>query len=158
MNKNVKFIVKAGIIAALYTVLVVAFSGVSFGPIQFRIAEALTILPFFTPAAIPGLFVGCLISNILGGAILWDVVFGSLASLLAAFLSYKLRKYEWLVPVPPVIVNTVVVGYILKYAYGYEGTVLTLMAGVFLGEVILAYGGGMILLKALKPVRKYIED
>ena len=87
MNKNVKYLVKAGLIAALYVVLVLVFSFSSFGPIQFRIAEALTILPFFTSAAIPGLFIGCLIANILGGAVIWDIIFGSLATLVAAYLS-----------------------------------------------------------------------
>lgn len=73
---SVKFITQAAVIAAIYVVLVVIFNYISFGPVQFRIAEALTILPYFTPAAIPGLFVGCIIANILGGAIVWDVVFG----------------------------------------------------------------------------------
>lgn len=70
---SVKFITQAAVIAAIYVVLVVIFNYISFGPVQFRIAEALTILPYFTPAAIPGLFVGCIIANILGGAIVWDV-------------------------------------------------------------------------------------
>jgi len=78
---SVKFITQAAVIAAIYVVLVVIFNYISFGPVQFRIAEALTILPYFTPAAIPGLFVGCIIANILGGAIVWDVVFGSIATL-----------------------------------------------------------------------------
>ena len=74
---KVAFITQAAVIAALYVVLVIMFNYCSFGPIQFRIAEALTILPYFTPAAIPGLFVGCLLSNILGGAAIWDIIFGS---------------------------------------------------------------------------------
>ena len=76
-GKKAVFITQAAVIAALYTVLVIIFNYCSFGPIQFRIAEALTILPYFTPAAIPGLFVGCLLSNILGGAAIWDIIFGS---------------------------------------------------------------------------------
>ena len=79
---SVKFITQAAVIAAIYVVLVVIFNYISFVPVQFRIAEALTILPYFTPAAIPGLFVGCIIANILGGAIVWDVVFGSIATLI----------------------------------------------------------------------------
>ncbi len=158
MNKNVKYVVKAGVIAALYVVLVMVFSFSSFGPIQFRIAEALTILPYFTSAAIPGVFVGCLIANILGGALIWDVVFGSLATLLAAYLSYKLRKKSWLVPVPPILINTVVVGLILKITYGLPEGLLVLMGGVFLGEMVSVYGIGLILLNALKPVSKFIED
>lgn len=158
MNKNVKYVVKAGVIAALYVVLVMVFSFSSFGPIQFRIAEALTILPYFTSAAIPGVFVGCLIANILGGALIWDVIFGSLATLFAAYLSYKLRKKSWLVPVPPILINTVVVGLILKITYGLPEGLLVLMGGVFLGEMVSVYGIGLILLNALKPVSKFIED
>lgn len=158
MNKKVNYVVKAGVIAAIYVVLVMIFSFSSFGPIQFRVAEAMTILPFFTGAAVPGLFVGCLVANFLGGAIIWDTIFGSLATLAAAYLSYKLRKKEWLVPIPPILINTVVVGFVLKYAYGIPDGLLVLMGGVFLGEVVSVLGFGMILLNALKPVRKFIED
>jgi uncharacterized membrane protein len=104
---SVKFITQAAVIAAIYVVLVVIFNYISFGPVQFRIAEALTILPYFTPAAIPGLFVGCIIANILGGAIVWDVVFGSIATLIGAIGTYLLRKHKWLAPVPPIVANTI---------------------------------------------------
>lgn len=158
MNKNVNYLVKAGIIAALYVVLVLVFSFSSFGPIQFRVAEALTILPFFTSAAIPGLFVGCLIANILGGAIIWDTIFGSLATLVAAYLSYKLRKKMWLVPVPPILVNSVVVGLLLKYAYGIPDGLLLLMGSVFLGQFVAVFGLGMVLMSALKPFKKIFGE
>ena len=160
MNKhfNVKYLVKAGIIAAIYVVLVFVFSFSSFGPIQFRVAEALTILPFFTSAAIPGLFVGCLIANILGGAVIWDIIFGSLATLLAAYLSYKLRKHTLLVPIPPIVVNSIVVGIILKLAYGVPEGLLVLMGSVFLGQLVAIYGLGMILLKALTPFKSMFSD
>lgn len=108
-------------IAALYVVLVIMFNYCSFGPIQFRIAEALTILPYFTPAAIPGLFVGCLLSNILGGAAIWDIIFGSIATLIGAIGTYALRKNKWLAPLPPIIANTLIVPFVLRYAYGSEG-------------------------------------
>lgn len=156
MEKNVKFMVQAALIAALYVTLVLVFSFSSFGPIQFRVAEALTILPFFTPAAIPGLFIGCIIANIVGGAVIWDIIFGSLATLVAALISYKLRRNKWLVAIPPVLVNTVVVAFILKYAYGMTDGILILMSGIFLGQMVAAYGLGMILLEALSPVKKYI--
>jgi len=158
MNKNVTYLVKAGLIAALYVVLVLVFSFSSFGPIQFRIAEALTILPFFTSAAIPGVFIGCLIANILGGAVIWDIIFGSLATLLAAYLSYKLRKNEWLVPIPPIVINSVVVGIMLKYAYGFGDGLLALMGSVFVGQFVAVYILGMVLLKALKPIRNIFND
>lgn len=109
---SVKFITQAAVIAAIYVVLVVIFNYISFGPVQFRIAEALTILPYFTPAAIPGLFVGCIIANILGGAIVWDVVFGSIATLIGAIGTYLLRKHKWLAPVPPIVANTICHSYL----------------------------------------------
>ena len=89
---SVRFLTQGAVIAAIYVALVMIFNYCSFGPVQFRIAEALTILPYFTPAAIPGLFIGCIIANILGGAILWDVVFGSIATLIGAIGTYLLRK------------------------------------------------------------------
>ena len=85
---SVLFLVQSAMIAAIYVVLTIVFAPISFGQIQFRIAEALTILPAFTPAAIPGLFVGCLIGNILGGAILPDIIVGSMATLLGAIFTY----------------------------------------------------------------------
>lgn len=153
MKKNVRYVVSAGMIASLYVVLVLVFSFSSFGPIQFRVAEALTILPYFTPAAIPGVFIGCLVANILGGAIIWDTIFGSLATLVAAYLSYRLRHKEILIVIPPILINSVVVGLILKYAYGIPDGLLVLMGGVFLGQLVAVLGVGMILLNALKPVR-----
>ena len=91
-NKNVAFMTQAAMIAAIYVVLTYVFAPFSFGEVQIRIAEALTILPVFTPAAIPGLFVGCIVGNILGGAILPDIIFGSIATLIGAFFTYQLRN------------------------------------------------------------------
>ena len=146
---SVKFITQAAVIAAIYVVLVVIFNYISFGPVQFRIAEALTILPYFTPAAIPGLFVGCIIANILGGAIVWDVVFGSIAT-------YLLRKHKWLAPVPPIVANTIIVPFVLKFAYGSEGMFAMFFVTVGAGEIIVCGIIGMILLYALTPVRHVI--
>ena len=120
-NRSVKYITQGAVIAALYVVLVQVFNYWSFGPIQFRIAEAFTILPYFTPAAIPGLFLGCIIANLLGGAIIWDIVFGSIATLIGAVGTYLLRKYKWAAPIPPILANTIIVPFVLKYAYGSEG-------------------------------------
>lgn len=102
-TNKVQFMTQAAMIAAIYVVLCVVFQPISYGPIQTRIAEALTVLPFFTPAAVPGLFVGCLIANLLGGGILLDVIAGSVATLIAAFATYALRnKSRYLASVPPV--------------------------------------------------------
>jgi uncharacterized membrane protein len=98
-HKKALFITQAAIIAAIYTVLVVVFNYFSFGPIQFRIAEALTVLPYFTPAAIPGVTLGCFLSAVLTpGVHILDMIFGSLATLVAAFLTYKLRYISFLHP------------------------------------------------------------
>lgn len=126
---------RAGIIAALYVVLTMVFAPISFGSVQLRVAEALTILPMFTPAAVPGLFVGCLIANILGGAVIWDIIFGSIATLIGAFFSYKLRENRWLVPVPAVLANTLIIPFVLKYGYGIDIPVILQMLYVFAGEV-----------------------
>ena len=106
-NQKVTFMTQAAMIAAIYVVLTYVFAPFSFGEVQVRIAEALTILPLFTPAAIPGLFVGCLIGNILGGAVLPDILCGSLATLIGAFFTYQLRnKSPYLAPLPPIAANT----------------------------------------------------
>lgn len=153
---SVKFITQGAVIAALYVVLVVIFNYWSFGPIQFRIAEALTILPYFTPAAIPGLFVGCIIANILGGAVVWDVIFGSIATLIGAVGSYMLRKCKWAVPIPPILANTIIVPFVLRYAYGSEGMFAMFFVTVGAGEVIVCGILGMLLLFALNKYRHQI--
>ena len=155
-GKKAAFITQAAVIAALYTVLVIIFNYCSFGPIQFRIAEALTILPYFTPAAIPGLFVGCLLSNILGGAAIWDIIFGSIATLIGAIGTYALRKNKWLAPLPPIIANTLIVPFVLKYAYGSEGIFAMLFVTIGASEFVVCGIIGMILLFALNPVRNVI--
>ena len=155
-GKKAVFITQAAVIAALYTVLVIIFNYCSFGPIQFRIAEALTILPYFTPAAIPGLFVGCLLSNILGGAAIWDIIFGSIATLIGAIGTYALRKNKWLAPLPPIIANTLIVPFVLRYAYGSEGVFAMFFVTIGASEFIVCGVIGMLLLFALNPVRNVI--
>ncbi len=137
--KNSKVITKAAIIAALYVVLteISALLGLSSGVIQVRFSEALTVLPFFTPAAVPGLFVGCIISNLLSGGAALDVVFGSLATLVGAVGTYFFRKRSmYLAPVFPIAANSLIIPHILKLVYGFEGTVLYFTATVFAGELI----------------------
>ena len=110
MKSPTRLLVQAALIAAVYAALTLLLQPISFGIVQFRVSEALTVLPALMPAAIPGLFVGCLLSNILGGFGWVDIVFGSLATLTAAWLTWLLRRHIWLAPVPPVVVNTLVVG------------------------------------------------
>ena len=115
-NKNAAFLTQAAMIAAIYVVLTYVFAPISFGEIQVRIAEALTILPLFTPAAVPGLFIGCLVGNIIGGALLPDIVFGSIATLIGAICTYLLRNQKPVFgTIPPMVSNTIIVPFVLKY-------------------------------------------
>jgi Predicted membrane protein len=156
MYKKSLFITQAAIIAAIYTVLVIVFNFISFGPIQVRIAEALTILPYFTPAAIPGVTIGCLLSAILNSASVPDIIFGTLATLIAAVLSYLLRRYKYLVSIPPIVVNALIVPWILKLSYGAPDAVPFMMLTVGGGELVAAGILGMILLFALEKVRPVV--
>ena len=150
-NKKLLFMVQAAMIAAIYVVITVIFAPISFGEIQVRIAEALTILPYFTPAAIPGLAIGCLIGNIFGGGILPDIIFGTLATLTGAGITYLLRnKNKYLAPVGPILANTIVVPLILHYAYGINLPLPVLMLSVGIGEVISCGVLGMVVLSALQ--------
>ena len=149
-NKSVLFMAQAAMIAAIYVVLTIVFAPFSFGEVQVRIAEALTILPVFTPAAIPGLFIGCLIGNILGGALLPDIIFGSLATLIGALFTYLLRKRsKFLAPLPPILANIVVVPFVLRYAYGVLLPIPFTMLTVGIGEIISCGILGMIVYTAL---------
>lgn len=109
-NKKAYFITQAAVIAALYVVLTLFINAfdLASGAIQVRISEALTILPYFTPAAVPGLFIGCLLSNFMTGAAIWDIIFGSLATLIGAIGTYLLRKWKWCAPLPPILSNTII--------------------------------------------------
>lgn len=149
------FVAHGGIIAALYVVLTLISNafGLANGAVQVRISEALTILPAFTPAAIPGLFAGCMISNTLTGAILPDIIFGSLATLIAAFLTRALRnRSRFLLPVPPIAANTIVVPLLLKYAYHLDGTLIYMAATVFAGEFISCGILGLLLHPLMKKI------
>lgn len=149
---------QGAVIAALYVVLTFVFAPISFGAMQVRIAEILTILPLFTPAAIPGLFVGCLLANILGGAIVWDVIFGSIATLIGAALGYVLRFNRWLVPIPAVVANTVIVPLVLRYGYGVDMPLLLIAVYVALGEIIGCYALGELLASVLLKRRNIFSD
>ena len=150
-NKKVLFLTQAAMIAAIYVVLTIVFQPFSFGQIQVRIAEALTILPMFTPAAIPGLYIGCMIGNILGGSILPDIIWGSFATLIGAVFTYLLRKQSrYLAILPPIISNTVIVPLVLRYAYGIVLPIPFMMLTVGIGEVISCGVLGIVIHSALK--------
>lgn len=157
-SKRVTFITQAAMIAAIYVVLTMFVSALNLasGAIQIRISEALTVLPAFTPAAIPGLFVGCLISNLISGCLPLDVVFGSLATLLGACGSFLLRKWKWAVPVPPILSNVLIVPLILTYVYHIPGGIPYFMITVGIGQIISCGVLGMIIYNILAKYRNVI--
>ena len=155
MKENkVTFLTHAAMIAAVYVVLCAVFAPISYGEIQVRVAEAQVILPFITPAAIPGLFVGCIIANVMGGSIMLDVVLGSLATLIGAVGSWHLRANRFLVLLPPIAANTLIVPYVLRYGYGVPLPIPFMMLTVGIGEVIAVGLFGNVLLSALVRYRR----
>ena len=146
-NTSSKKIAAGGMIAALYVVLTIISSlfGLSSGVIQLRLSEALCILPCFTSAAVPGLFIGCIISNIITGSAVIDVIFGSLATLIGAVITYLIRKRRFLSSLPPIISNTIILPFALKYAYGLNDAVLYIAITIFIGECLSAGLLGQIL-------------
>ncbi len=150
---RVLYTCRAGLIAALYAVLTLTVGalGLSSGPVQLRLSEALCILPVFTTAAIPGLTVGCLVANLLTGCIWQDVVFGTLATLIGAIGARLLRRIWWLSPLPTVVANTALIPFVLAYGYRAEAGLPFLMLTVGIGELLSAYLCGMTLLIALRP-------
>ena len=157
MKKNSRafFVAYAAIIAALYVVLTLIANalGLANYAIQVRFSEALTILPYFTPAAIPGLFVGCILSNILTGCVPLDILFGSLATLLGAIFTYKLRKWKFITPLPPIIFNMLLVPPVLAFVYNFEGTLFYFTITVGIGEIISCGVLGIMLLLLLEKYR-----
>ncbi|MDD5917876.1 MAG: QueT transporter family protein [bacterium] len=151
---TVKKLVQGALIGALYAVLTLAAAPISYGLMQVRVSEALSVLPYFTAAAVPGLFVGCIVANLLGGAALYDVIFGSLATLLAALLTrwFKKRGFsKWLAPLPAVLMNAVIVGALMCLVYmPGEVTFLAGAAYVGAGQAIACYGLGMPLMYVLE--------
>mgnify|MGYP000023759809 FL=1 len=155
-NKPALDIAYAAVIAAIYVVLTLIFAPISYGPVQVRVSEALCVLPIFTPAAVPGIFIGCLLANAFGGAMIWDVVFGSLASLLAAYISYFFRDKKVLAYLSPIVINALVVPFVLKYAYGAEDMIWYMMITVGIGEVISVGILGSLLSIVLEKYRNVI--
>ena len=150
-NKKVLLLTQAAMIAALYVVLTFIANalGLASNAVQVRFSEALTILPYFTPSAIPGLFIGCLLANVLTGCAIPDIIFGSLATLIGAVITYRLRSYKWLAPVPPIAANVIIVPFVLLYAYGIRPLWFSFIT-VAAGEIISCGVLGMLLLFTLK--------
>jgi len=151
-RKKIIWITEGAIVAALYVVItyfVSAFNLAS-GAIQVRLSDALCILPVFTPAAIPGLFAGCLLANLLTGCVVWDIVFGSLATLIGAIGTYYLKKTRFLCVIPPILSNAIIVPFVLKYAYDLDDAWWFLALTVGVGELIAIGICGTILRKSLR--------
>ncbi len=144
------YICEAGVIGALYTAITLLIAPIGSGVIQCRISEALCVLPFFMPAAIPGLTIGCLVANIVTGCLWQDVLFGTLATLIGAVGARLLRRLPFLVPLPTVLANALIVPFVLAYAYSAEEGIPFLMLTVGVGEIISAYVLGMLLLATLR--------
>lgn len=152
-NQKLIHLAQSAVIAALYVVFtyVSAIMGLASGAVQVRLSEALCILPCFTPAAVPGLFIGCLAANLLTGCALWDVVFGSLATLIGAVICRLLKNHRILCLLPNIISNTVIIPLVLMYVYGTPETFWYLALTVGLGEVISCGLLGTLLRKAIEP-------
>ncbi|MBR1670145.1 MAG: QueT transporter family protein [Butyrivibrio sp.] len=157
-RKQILFIMHAAVIAALYVVLTVLAAGfdLASGAIQVRFSECLTVLPFFTPAAIPGVTIGCFLANIITGGMPQDVIFGTLATLIGALGTYLLRGNRFVCTLPPVVSNAVIIPFILKYAYGLDGALWFFALTVGIGEIITCVIFGQILITALMPIRHRI--
>ena len=149
MSRSARYLCVSAIVAALYAALTLAFSAISFGAVQLRVSEALTLLPVLLPQAVPGLAVGCLIANLLSGANVYDVVFGTLATLTAALITRRMRKNAWLAALPPVICNAVIVGLVITYAYGVNALWLNILT-VGAGQAVVCYALGVPLVKLLQ--------
>lgn len=157
MKKAIKFISRAALVGAIYAVLTLALYPISFGAVQFRLSEALTLLPLLIPEAIPGLFVGCIVANLLSpNIVVLDVVFGSLATLIAAVLTSRVKSV-WLAPLPPVICNALIVGAVIAYSEvgagaGFWAAYLFNLTSVGFGELVVCYALGVPLILALRRV------
>ncbi|MBR5155223.1 MAG: QueT transporter family protein [Clostridia bacterium] len=136
--KNSRFLVQSASIAAIYVTLTFFSSlmGLSSGIVQLRLSEALCVLPAFTPAAIPGLFVGCILANTMTGSIFIDIIFGSLATLVGAVFTRTLRRFKVLSLIPPILSNTLILPFVLKFAYNFEGSIFFFMATICCGEIL----------------------
>ncbi|AVQ39641.1 QueT transporter family protein [Clostridium botulinum] len=159
-NKKISKLVFSAVIAAIYTVLTLLLAPISYGQIQVRASESLTLLPFLSSYSIWGVFLGCIISNLIGGNGIIDVVFGSLATLIAAILTYYIGKSnlkfkKYLAPLPPIIINAVVIGFILNYTLKLPLLISIIWVG--LGEAISCYVLGLILISIIEKNKKLMS-
>lgn len=157
--KKTRVLTNGALIAALYVVLtyISNLAGLANGAVQVRISEALTILPAFTFSAVPGLTVGCIVANLLTGAQVWDVVFGSLATLIGAAGTYCFGKRKFIAPIFPIIANAAIIPFVLKIVYGVADGYGFLFATIFIGEFISCGLLGTVLYKAVEKTKIFEE-
>ena len=148
--QNTRALARGAIIAALYTALTVLLAPLSYGEVQIRLSEAFTLLPILMPEAVPALLVGCLLSNILGGCTIFDIVFGSLATLLAAVCTRRLRDKFWLAALMPVLFNGVIVGAVVHFCYSPAIALPLCMLSVAAGEAVACLAVGPLLISVLR--------
>ena len=145
-------LVRGAVIAAIYAVLTLALQPISYGAVQIRFSEALTLLPILMAEAVPGVAVGCLLANILGGSMLPDIVFGTLATLLAAVCTRRLRRRFWLAAAMPVIANGLIVGAVVHFCYAPGMALPLCMLTVAIGEAVACFLVGPLLIRVLKKL------
>ena len=152
MKRNTTLITRSALIASLYVALtcISNFLGLASGVIQVRFSEALTVLPAFTFASVPGLCIGCFAANLITGCALWDVLLGTFATLLGALGTYFFGKTKVTAVIFPIISNTVIIPFVLRYVYGAPGAIPYFMLTVFIGEVISCGIFGCLLYTSLK--------
>ncbi len=153
MKSSPKFLVRSALLAAIYAALTIVSGSIGYGPIQFRISEALTVLPAVIPAAIPGLFIGCILANWIGGFGIIDIVFGSLATLLAAVSTFLLKKNRFLFPFPPVLFNAIIVGSYVYLLYDNSYSMIFTMVFIGISEFVICYGLGLPLILFIEKNR-----
>ena len=148
MTRNIKYLTRAAMIAAVYAALTVALAPISFGAVQFRVAEALTVLPMCMAEAVPGLAIGCLVANIIGGATIMDIVFGTIATLLAAIVTRHFRNRNIIAMASPVVFNSLIVGPVVYFCYVIAegafsaGTLAFTCLTVGIGELAVVFSLG----------------
>ena len=152
VSTNTRTLVRAALIAALYTVLTLLLQPLSYGDVQIRFSEALTLLPILLPEAVPALAVGCLLANILGGCTIFDIVFGTLATLLAALCTRRLRNRFWLAALMPVLFNGVIVGAVVHYCYAPVFPLPLSMLSVAAGEAVACLIVGPLLVRVMQRI------
>lgn len=155
MKERTLYLTRAALIAALYVILTFLSNlfGLASGAIQFRLAEALTIMPLFYKESVPGLWIGCILANLLTGCAMWDVVFGSVATLLGALGTYYIgRKKPILGPIFPILANMIIVPPVLQHVYGAEDSYWFLVTTVGIGEIVCCGVLGWSLYKVYKKM------